>query len=157
MEFKEVLITEDNTTYSVKKEITAKVVIKTKAGFVDSNQNLCVVEDNGNGYTAHFPSFSSTQPDQYVCLDYAQAEYLMRAIATLTAKEVTSKEVQVKPSQKELNGWIEHDGGEQPVSDEKKIDVKFRDGLYRKDVRASWLDWSHDGDTCDIVAWCYTK
>lgn len=103
MEFKEVLITEDNSTYSVKKEVTAKVVIKTRNGFIDNNRNLCVVEDTGNGYIAHFPSFTSTQQDHYVCLDYAQAEYLMQAIAEFLGKEVLGKdEVPIKAEQEEL-------------------------------------------------------
>lgn len=171
MEFKEVLITEDNTTYSVNKEVTAKVVIKTRNGFIDNNRNLCVVEDTGNGYIAHFPSFTSTQQDHYVCLDYAQAEYLMQAVAEFIGKEVVGKdEVPVKPSQEELVNkvapetepdhevWIRHEGGKQPqFADDIKVDVKCRDGAVHTDYYANSWDWSDDNDPGDIVAWRYTK
>lgn len=167
MQFKEVLITEDNATYSVKKEITAKVVIKTRDGFVDKNRNLCVVEDTGNGYIAQFPSFTSTQQDSYVCLDYEQAEYLMQAIAEFLGKEVVGKdEVHVKPGQEELvsevayeyQPWIRHDGIKQPyIDDDTKVDVKCRSGTVHTDYYANSWDWIHDGEDGDIVAWRYAK
>lgn len=157
MEFKEVLVTEDNSTYSVKKEVTTKVVIQTKDGFVDNNRNLCVVEDTGNGYIAHFPSFTSTQQDHYVCLDYAQAEYLMQAVAELLGKGVTSKEVQVKPSQEDRSIWFRHDGTGQPVSDGTEVDVKFRNGNVQEDHAAETWRWNHHGEEDDIVAWRYSK
>jgi len=42
---------------------------------------LCVVEDTGNGYIAHFPSNRATHQDYIICLDYAQARDLVLGLS----------------------------------------------------------------------------
>ena len=42
---------------------------------------LVTVEDTGNGYIAHFKSYSSMAQDYYVCLDYAQAYDLVLGLS----------------------------------------------------------------------------
>jgi hypothetical protein len=171
MHFEQVLVTEDGTTFAVKKEVTTKVVVKTKEGFCEKNKDLCVVEDTGNGYIACFPGFTSTQQDHYVCLDYAQADYLLNALAELFGKQVVSKdEVPVKAGQEEIlstvasddgkddESWIEHDGCGQLVADNAVVDVKFRDGGIFKGFMAGVLYWGRLSESDDdIVAWRYAK
>lgn len=41
---------------------------------------LLKVKDTGNGLICRFPAWKSTEQDYYVCLDYAQASYLKRAL-----------------------------------------------------------------------------
>ncbi len=102
MQFKEVMIIEDEATYLVKKEVATKVIIESKTASFDNNRNLCVV-DTGNGYLAHFHSFTNNKQDHYTFLDYDQAEYLMQAVAEFLGKEVVSKdEVPVRVGQVEL-------------------------------------------------------
>lgn len=54
------------------------------------------------------------------------------------------------------DGWIEWVGGECPVEDNKRVEVKFRDGFIGQDV-AFWLGWSHGGDDNDIIAYRVVK
>ena len=42
---------------------------------------LATVTDTGNGYIAHFKSYSSTEQDNYVCLDYSQAHDLVLGLS----------------------------------------------------------------------------
>lgn len=48
---------------------------------------LIKVTDTGNGYIAHAPSFTSTQQDQYLCMDYSTAHDLWQALSAIYAKE----------------------------------------------------------------------
>lgn len=36
----------------------------------------------GNGFIAYFPSYSSTQQDNYLCMDYSEARDLVLALST---------------------------------------------------------------------------
>ena len=44
-------------------------------------ETLATVTDTGNGFIAHFKSYSSHQQDNYVCLDYTQAAELVRGLS----------------------------------------------------------------------------
>jgi hypothetical protein len=50
------------------------------------NEKLATLHNTGNGFIAKFHSFSSMEQPFYVCLDYAQADYLRRLLAE-SAKE----------------------------------------------------------------------
>lgn len=50
-------------------------------------ETLCKVTDTGNGYIAKFPAFNSTEQDNYVCLDYAEADYLLQALKLFMEKD----------------------------------------------------------------------
>jgi hypothetical protein len=50
------------------------------------DQKLATLHNTGNGFIAKFYSFSSMEQPFYVCLDYAQADYLRRLLAE-SAKE----------------------------------------------------------------------
>lgn len=50
------------------------------------------------------------------------------------------------------DGWIRHRGGKQPVGDDVRVEYRLRSGLKYKDDAAN-LDWSHDGDRSDIMAY----
>jgi len=59
-----------------RKENIAKVKIKNTKNLYTRNP-LCEVTDTGNGFIAHFPSHSACYQDHYVCLEYAQAAWLV--------------------------------------------------------------------------------
>ena len=42
---------------------------------------LSSVRDTGNGYIFFFPSHSSTEQDNYVCVDYAEADYMRKLLS----------------------------------------------------------------------------
>jgi len=54
--------------------------LKAGKGYHTGVGNLCVVEDTGNGYIACFPSYASSEQEYYVCLDYAEADYLYKIL-----------------------------------------------------------------------------
>lgn len=49
--------------------------------------------------------------------------------------------------------WIEWKGGERPVTKGKLVDTKSRDHWVTENVYAGGLDWRHDGNFTDIIAW----
>ena len=67
------------------KAVIGKDTVKIKAEHHGWSENvrgetLCKLKSTGNGYIAKFPSYSSVYQDYYVCLDYAQASYLLKAL-----------------------------------------------------------------------------
>ena len=52
----------------------------------------------------------------------------------------------------DADGWVECGGGECPVGEDDRIDVKFSDGDTLFDVDSNW-DWSGDVDMCNIIAY----
>ena len=49
-------------------------------GYADHVDILCTLQDTGNGYIAHFPSYSSVEQDNYICMSYAEADYLRKML-----------------------------------------------------------------------------
>ena len=54
----------------------------------DENEVEAILTDTQNGYICKFPSFNSVSQDYYVCLDYAQAEYLYLVLKEALGKNV---------------------------------------------------------------------
>lgn len=52
----------------------------------------------------------------------------------------------------DADGWIEWGGGECPVGEDDRIDVKFSDGDTLFDVDSNW-GWGGNVDMCDIIAY----
>ena len=50
---------------------------------------LSSVKDTGNGYIFFFPSHSSTEQDNYVCVDYAEADYMRKLLSFLHKEQST--------------------------------------------------------------------
>lgn len=61
-------------TKQTKRGTVTKLI--AKGGYSPGVETLCKILDNGNGYTVKFPSYSSVQPDVYMNINYAEAEYL---------------------------------------------------------------------------------
>ncbi len=65
-----------------------RVVVKGNVIKVKSAQGYCIpaestllkLTDTGNGYIVKFPTYSSVKQDNYVCLDYSEADYLFKAL-----------------------------------------------------------------------------
>ena len=54
----------------------------------------------------------------------------------------------------DADGWIPHDGGEQPCPDDTLILRKYRSGaIYNDPAPAGDYYWGHDFASCDIIAW----
>lgn len=65
------------------KQTTDTVSIKARKGNWNAHMDgktLCKLKSTGNGYIAKFPAHTSMYQDYYVCLDYAQASDLLKAL-----------------------------------------------------------------------------
>lgn len=52
----------------------------------------------------------------------------------------------------DADGWIEWKGGECPVGEDDRIDIKFSDGDELFDAGSNW-DWGVDAGRCNIIAY----
>lgn len=51
------------------------------------------------------------------------------------------------------DGWIRHRGGKCPVADGAAVEIRMRDGRFGDSSMYMSLDWEHDGDPGDIMAY----
>lgn len=49
---------------------------------------LSSIRDTGNGFIFYFPSHSSTEQDNYVCVDYAEADYIRKLLTYLHKRSI---------------------------------------------------------------------
>lgn len=71
--------TEDGLTCkAVVKGNTIK--IKAVSGYCQGVKTLLKLKDTGNGFIAKISSYSSQQQDNYICMDYSEADYLYKAL-----------------------------------------------------------------------------
>lgn len=56
-------------------------VVMAGHGYNIKGEIRCHLKNTGNGYIAHFPSHSSSYQDNYVCIDYDQAQALVMALS----------------------------------------------------------------------------
>lgn len=61
-------------------------VLKASHGYDKKVDDLCELTDTGNGYIAYFRSYSSTRQDNYICIDYAEADYLRKLLSYIHRK-----------------------------------------------------------------------
>jgi hypothetical protein len=59
----------------------AKVL--TGEGYNKDVEVLAKIKDTGNGFICYFPTYSNTLQDNYICLDYDEAEYIRLALNAL--------------------------------------------------------------------------
>jgi len=64
-------------------EYDGKYHLKAVKGYSPHVNTLCSIDNTGNGYIAHFPAYSPIEQDNYICLDYAEAEYLYKLLKHL--------------------------------------------------------------------------
>jgi hypothetical protein len=56
-------------------------------GYCSNVDLLCKVLDSGNGYIFHFPSYSSAEQENYICMDYSEADYVLKLLTYIRKKE----------------------------------------------------------------------
>lgn len=64
---------------------TDKGVAKIKAltGYCKDVNLLAKLKDTGNGYIIKFKNYSFLEQDNYICIDYAEAEYLYKLLGVV--------------------------------------------------------------------------
>jgi len=78
---------DDRTSIKVGyEENTENCIVSALTGYNSNVDTLCKLTDTGNGYIAYFPTYSCVNQDNYVCLDYAEADYLLKALTFLKSK-----------------------------------------------------------------------
>ena len=71
-----------DTTEIVTRTGDTSHVIRDRGYFPDLRGTVaCEVTDTGNGFILKFPAYNCTVQDYYVCLDYAQANYMIHGMA----------------------------------------------------------------------------
>lgn len=68
-----------------------RYVLKADGGYASNVDTLCVLTDTGNGYIAYFPTYNSIDQDNYICMNYSEADYLRKMLSYIHKK--TSEEV----------------------------------------------------------------
>lgn len=66
------------------------IKIKAVSGYSSDVNTLLKLKDTGNGFIAKIPSYSCTHQDNYICFDYAEADYLYKALQVWFAEEKLS-------------------------------------------------------------------
>lgn len=69
------------------KQKGSKTFVEANFGYNPGVDKLARIEDTGNGYICKFYSHLSTRQDNYICLDYDEAEYLLHALQFIKEKE----------------------------------------------------------------------
>lgn len=57
--------------------------LRASKGYRSAVDILSTVKDTGNGYIFFFPSYNSAEQENYVCLDYSEAEYIRKLLCYL--------------------------------------------------------------------------
>lgn len=54
--------------------------VYSKEGYTYSNRLLAKITDTGNGFIFKSKSWSRTEQDNYICMDYSEAELLLNML-----------------------------------------------------------------------------
>lgn len=68
-------------------ETKSGLKLKAVSGYNIGVNTLCKMKDTGNGFIFKFPTYSSINQENYVCLDYAEAEYIWKLLDHHYAKD----------------------------------------------------------------------
>lgn len=67
-----------------------ELLLKAKGGYSSHVDVLASVKNTGNGFIFHFPSYSCTAQENYICMGYDEAEYI-RKLLTYQHKHDTTR------------------------------------------------------------------
>lgn len=73
----------DGLTEYVTSDGDDTTVLMAGKGYTTGVDVLSTVRDTENGYIFFFPSHSSCEQDNYVCIDYAEADYMWKLLSYL--------------------------------------------------------------------------
>ena len=62
------------------------VELYANKGYAANVGMLAQCKDTGNGYIVYFPSYMCTEQANYICMDYAEAEYIRKLLNYLHTK-----------------------------------------------------------------------
>jgi len=100
-----------------------RVTVRAAGGYLKHAEKLLIMTNTGNGFIAKFPSCSTAHQDNFVCLDYSEADYLWKALSCFYGAEksqpIMNKYDAMKIEtqciwQKETKRWVCKFCGKQP-------------------------------------------
>ena len=56
------------------------VTVRAAGGYLKHVEKLLIMTNTGNGFISKFPACSIAEQDNFVCLDYSEAEYIWQAL-----------------------------------------------------------------------------
>lgn len=79
---------EDDGFVETIKHLEENVFVLQAGARYDSNVDvLCRLTETGNGYIAYFPSYSPCIQDNYICMDYSEADNLRKLLTHIHNKK----------------------------------------------------------------------
>lgn len=64
-------------------------ILEAVHGYAGGVEVLCHITDTGNGFIANFPSYSSCHQENYICMNYAEADYLSKLLSFIHKEKNT--------------------------------------------------------------------
>lgn len=77
----------EQTTEKVETSDGENYFLRAHEGYCSNVDLLCKVQDSGNGYIFHFPSYSSAVQENFICMDYTEADYVLKLLTYIRKKE----------------------------------------------------------------------
>ena len=84
---KEEVFEDDGFVETIKHLEENVFVLQAGAGYNSNVDVLCKLTETGNGYIAYFPSYSPCIQDNYICMDYSEADNLRKLLTHIHIKK----------------------------------------------------------------------
>jgi len=65
---------------NIAEEYEGNITLSADKGYGDNVDILCHMQNTGNGFIAFFPAYNKAYQDNYICMDYSEAEYLRKLL-----------------------------------------------------------------------------
>ena len=52
---------------------------------------VCTIKDTGNGFIVHTPSYLASEQEHYICMDYCEADYIVKGLKKYFKKQRKDK------------------------------------------------------------------
>ncbi len=78
---------EDGTSCFIEKHDDV-VFLRAGKGYNEHVDLLCSLRNTGNGYIAFFPSHANHTQDNFICMNYAEADYLQKLLSYVSDNDM---------------------------------------------------------------------
>jgi hypothetical protein len=67
-------------TEIVKSAFSETYMLKAVSGYNKGVEELASLRDTGNGFVAYFPTYSKAEQENYICMGYDEAAFLLKLL-----------------------------------------------------------------------------
>ncbi len=78
---------EDGTSCFIEKHDDV-VFLRAGKGYNEHVDLVCSLRNTGNGYIAFFPSHANHTQDNFICMNYAEADYLQKLLSYVSDNDM---------------------------------------------------------------------